>query len=94
MSAPKGNCFNPSGRPKGSKSKKTQQWEYFVEYCMAEGCEKFTRELEDLKGKEYVQAFLSLMEFFKPKLSRVNSSSVTHFTMNDLIEELDVLKKR
>lgn len=71
MSAPKKNCFNPMGRPKGAKSKKTKQWEYFAEYCMAEGLDKFTLEMNELKGKHYVQAYLHLMEYFKPKLSRI-----------------------
>ncbi len=72
MAAPKGNCFNPAGRPVGSKSLKTQQWEYFVEYCMSEGLERFSVELNALKGKEYVNAFSGLLEYFKPKLSRFN----------------------
>lgn len=94
MSAPKNNCFNPNGRPKGAKSKKTKQWEYFAEYCVEEGCERFSQELNSLKGKEYVQAFLNLMEFFKPKLSRVdgNVTSTTHYTMNALFEELEARK--
>lgn len=70
MAASKGNNYNPNGRPQGAKSKKTIQWEYFAEYCMSEGLERFQTELNKLRGKEYVNAFLHLMEFFKPKHSR------------------------
>lgn len=72
MAAPKNNCFNPNGRPIGAKSKKTLQWEYFAEYCLNEGLDKFCQELVKLEKKDYVNAYLHLMEFFKPKLSRSN----------------------
>lgn len=58
------------GRKKGTPNKKTEQWEKFSEYCLQGGLEKFEQELNKLEGKQYVDAFLTILEFHKPKLSR------------------------
>jgi hypothetical protein len=58
------------GRPKGTPNKKTEQWQAFSEYCLSGGVERFQKELNGLKGKQYVDAFLSILEFHKPKLAR------------------------
>lgn len=70
MGAPKGNNFNPEGRPVGAKSKKTLQWEIFSEYMLGGGLEKFQKELNSLEGDKFVRSMIDLMEFFKPKLAR------------------------
>jgi len=62
---------NPGGgRPKGSKDKRTLQWQTFSEYCLNGGLERFEQELNSLEGKQFVDAFLTLLEYHKPKLSR------------------------
>lgn len=66
----KGRTNNPNGRPVGSRNKKTEQWQVFAEYCLNGGLEKFQEELEKLEGKDYVSAFISILEFHKPKLAR------------------------
>lgn len=68
-----------SGRPKGAVNKKTAQWEVFAEYCLNGGLERFEKELNSLEGKDYVNSFLNLLEFHKPKLQRtdVNNSGET-----------------
>jgi hypothetical protein len=58
------------GRPEGRKNERTLQWEMFVEHCMSQGLEKFKAELNKLEGKDYVDAFLKLLEFHQPKLAR------------------------
>ena len=58
------------GRPKSSKNKKTHQWEEIGNYIRDKGADKLIQELNELEGKEYVQAFTSIIEYFKPKLSR------------------------
>jgi hypothetical protein len=65
----KGNKLS-KGKPPGTKNKKTTQWETFSEYCIKGGLAKFKSELNKLKGKEFVNAYLTLLEFHKPKLSR------------------------
>ncbi len=58
------------GRKQGTPNKKTEQWEAFAEYCLNGGLEKFQKEMNKLKGKDYVYAFTNLLEFHKPKLAR------------------------
>ncbi len=89
MAAAKGNNYNPKGRPIGAKSKKTLQWEQFADYCMNQGLEKFCKELETLEGGDYVKAFLNLIEYFKPKLSRVDQqlSSKSGFSLADILNK-------
>lgn len=70
MPFPKGQSGNPAGRKKGSKDKRTQQWEEFSKFCLEGGLKKFEKELKTLEGKEYINAFLTLLEFHKPKLAR------------------------
>ena len=69
MGAPKGNKFS-TGRKKGGKNEKTQQWETFSEYCLNGGLKRFEQELNRLEGKDFVSAFTTLLEFHKPKLAR------------------------
>ena len=66
----KGESGNPNGRPGGAVNKKTEQWEIFSEYCLNGGLERFEQELHKLEGRDYVNAFMSLLEFHKPKLAR------------------------
>lgn len=68
MAAPKGNKF--AGSRKGIPNKKTEQWDTFSEYCLDGGLEKFKNELDTLKGEKYINAFLALLEYHKPKLAR------------------------
>lgn len=60
------------GRKKGipNKKKKSDQWDYFSNYCIKGGLIRFRKELNKLKGKQYVDAFLTLLEYHKPKLQR------------------------
>lgn len=68
MAAPKGHKF--AGSRKGIPNKKTAQWETFSEYCLNGGLERFEHELNTLEGKDFVNAFTTLLEFHKPKLAR------------------------
>ena len=77
MKFEKGNKLG--GRKEGSLNKKTEQWEIFAEYCMNGGLERFERELNTLEGKDFVNSFLSLLEYHKHKLARtdVNTTGET-----------------
>lgn len=63
------------GRQKGTPNRKTETWETFAAYCIEGGLERFRSELEKLKGKQYVDAYLTLLEYHKPKLARVEKKS-------------------
>ena len=73
------------GRPKGVKNKRTEQWETFADYCLNGGLERFERELNTLEGKDYVNSFLSLLEFHKPKLARTETK---HEVADETIKQL------
>lgn len=83
----KGGNREGSGRPKGAKNKKTSQWEAFSQYCVEGGLERFERELNTLEGKDYVNAFINLLEFHKPKLARSeNKTEVVDHTIRVIRE--------
>ena len=58
------------GRVTGVPNKRTAQWQVFTEHCLSGGLERFQSELDKLEKKDYVNAFLTLLEFHKPKLAR------------------------
>ncbi len=73
MAFKKGNKL--AGNRKGVPNKKTEQWEVFAEYCLNGGLEKFQKEMDTLKGKQFTDALTAILEFHKPKLAR---SDVNH----------------
>lgn len=66
----KGKIANPSGRPKGIKGVKTEQWEIFRDYYINQGLIRFQEEMNKLEGRDYVEVSVKLLEYFKPKLAR------------------------
>lgn len=65
---------NPKGRGKGATSKKVALVKGFTDHMLAGGADKFKRELSKLKGRDYVHAYMTLMEFSIPKKARVEHS--------------------
>lgn len=69
---------NNKGKPKGAKSNKTivkeqiglSTWESMAQWLVNEGLDRYKEQLQNLKGKDYVYAHTTLMEYFKPKLNR------------------------
>jgi hypothetical protein len=59
------------GRKKGLPNKKTAILDTFAQSVVDGGMEKFKKELNKLEGKDFVNAYLSLFEYVKPKLSRM-----------------------
>ena len=69
----KGEVRNPKGKPKGALSAKRKAWELIGDSLVNECSDKFMEEMNKLEGTAYINAFLNIMEFFKPKLSRQES---------------------
>jgi hypothetical protein len=65
-----GEVRNPKGKPKGTLSTKTKGWELLKETITTGLTDKFMEEMEKLEGTAYINAYLNVMEYFKPKLSR------------------------
>jgi hypothetical protein len=58
------------GRTKGKSNKKTEQWELLGESIANQHTEKFNSILDKLEGREFINAYLQTLEYFKPKLQR------------------------
>jgi hypothetical protein len=68
----KGHSGNIKGKPKGAKSKKTIQWEILGESIMNEHTEKFNAELSKLNGEKFMDMYVKVLEYFKPKQNRTD----------------------
>jgi hypothetical protein len=69
----KGQILNPKGKPKGAVSLKTRGWQLLAETITTTLTDKFMEEMDKLEGTAYINAYLNMMEYFKPRLSRVES---------------------
>ena len=54
----------------GALSKKTILWNQLGEWFISDGALKFIQEMKKLEGKEFINAYSQMLEYFKPKLSR------------------------
>ena len=77
MGLPKGQTNNSSGRPVGSKNKRTEQWEQLGESITGQQAEKFNEFLDKLWGSRNdedkmiaSELYLKTLEYFKPKQAR------------------------
>lgn len=62
------------GREVGVTNKKKLLIDAFAMSVCDGGMERFQEELEKLSGKDYVYAYLTLFEYVKPKLSRLDAT--------------------
>lgn len=69
----KGVSGNPNGKPKGTLDTKTKGWELLKETITTELTDKFMKEMQQLEGTAYINAYLNVLEFFRPRLSRTES---------------------
>ena len=77
MGLPKGQTNNSSGRPVGSKNKRTEQWEQLGESITGQQAEQFNDFLNKLWGSKNdedkmiaSELYLKTLEYFKPKQAR------------------------
>lgn len=81
----------PVGRKKGSLNKKTllkrsvglHNWEGLKSYLETAGSTKMIREIRKLKGKDYVTAMHAMMEYVKPKLTRIDGKLNANINLKD-----------
>lgn len=62
---------NPNGRPKGSKNKKTKEWETLRETLLSQHTERFIHLLDKMDDDQFVRTYLKLLEYFRPKIARI-----------------------
>lgn len=79
----KGQSGNPTGRPKGAKDKKTEQWHKIAEYLLNEGSERYARLLKEQEDDEkFKKDFLAILEYFKPKQVRSDNFNKSEGNLN------------
>lgn len=72
------------GRSSGAKNKKTLLIDTFAAAVCDGGMEKFKTEIDKLTGKDFIYAYLTLFEYVKPKLSRMDATIEEKPTQADL----------
>ena len=70
MPQPKGRSGNPKGKPKGTKSEKTKQWEALGEAIVTRHANRFNEILDTCEDEKFADKFLQVLEYFQPKLAR------------------------
>jgi hypothetical protein len=72
----KGEIGNPNGRPKGAKNKISTEQRNYLRDVLLENEEKFKLELKELKGKDFLRTYLSLMQYTLPKPTNIEIKEV------------------
>jgi hypothetical protein len=60
-------------KPKGSKSRRTLEWEEFGRELLKNGMPRALSVMQSCPDQMFMNCFTSLLEYFKPKLSRVDN---------------------
>lgn len=71
-----------AGKKSGSRNKKTLVLDSFAKAVIDGGMDKFQTEIKKLKGKDYINAYLALFEYVKPKLSRSDTNHTGSLVIN------------
>ena len=93
MAFKKGQSGNPLGKAKGTKNKKSKQWEVLSNSITEEQAEKFNNYLNELwEGSpedqyKASQLFLNVLKYFKPKMASIQASISDRNTVHKIIFE-------
>jgi hypothetical protein len=63
----KGQSGNPAGKAKGSKYKMSAEHRDFLRDLLRKNKKKLAIELKELEGREFVQMYVTLMQYVLPK---------------------------
>jgi len=75
------------GRQKGSVNIKGEYWDSFKTYILSTGLRNLEADMASLSPKDRVYAIISMMEYFKPKLSRnQNVNEIEKETLDKLTQ--------
>lgn len=85
----KGNKF--ATKNKGKPKKKTLEWEAFGKHLLSVGLDRASEIMQKSTDKEFMIYFLQLLEYFKPKMSRVdnNTAGELKLVIERRISEMD-----
>ena len=62
---------NP-GKPKGARSERVILWEQLKDYVVSEGAERAMQAMQSLDDEQFLEAYMKMLEYFKPKQARVS----------------------
>ena len=70
MAFKKGKSGNPNGRPVGAIDKDKRKIREIIGNVLDDNADRFKEEFERLKGEEFLNIYIKLLEFILPKLQR------------------------
>lgn len=71
----KGVVLNPAGRPAGSLNKRSEKWLELCNYLLDDGIDKLQAAMATLEPKEFIDAYVKILCYIKPKLQSVDTNS-------------------
>lgn len=82
------------GKQDGTKAVKTllkekvglTTWETMGDWLLNEGLDRYKAEMLTLKGKDFIFAHNTLVEYFKPKLNRTTHDGTINANINITVE--------
>lgn len=78
------------GRTKGTPNKKTEQWEQLGEQIIGKHSERFSEILEGLNDVEFMDRYIQVLNYFKPKLrnteSKIDSGGLSKIIFEDAVK--------
>lgn len=75
------------GRPKGAANKETKQLREFLAEVADKNQAKFNQELNKLEGRDYINAYLTMLEYCTPKLQRAEIQQNHTWDLSGLNED-------
>ena len=76
-----GESGNIKGRSKGVKNKSTVEWEEFGKKFIEIGCIRMLEIMQNSTDEEFSKNFIAIIEYFKPKLARVEHENTQNLTV-------------
>lgn len=74
-------------RPHGSKNTKTKDWESFGKEMIEGGLPRLNQILENCDDETFLKTYIQLLEFFKPKMKRIEQTGTVQETVVRVIRE-------
>lgn len=66
--------INRGGRPKGSKNKRTEEWEKLANYITKRGARRLVKALENMPDDKFIEQYAKILSYFKPQLKQVDAN--------------------
>ena len=81
MGLPKGRTNNPKGREKGSVNRRTEDWLDLGDAMRNRHAARVNKIMDKMSDDDFIDAYIRLIEHFKPKLQRSEVKSEAEITV-------------